>query len=76
MVNGALSAQEVTESENEITALIKEKNCAPILIRLACHDCGTYDKSTCSNGFFRKSAEASHGANAGLDIARNLLSPL
>lgn len=63
-----------------IAKLIKEKNCAPILVRLAWHASGTYDKSTGTGGSdgatMRFPKEAKDGANSGLDIARNLLEPI
>eukprot|EP01108_Squamamoeba_japonica_P002039 TRINITY_DN193_c0_g1_i4.p2 TRINITY_DN193_c0_g1~~TRINITY_DN193_c0_g1_i4.p2 ORF type:complete len:350 (-),score=203.64 TRINITY_DN193_c0_g1_i4:60-1109(-) len=52
----------------------------PVLVRLAWHACGTYDKSDGSGGSdgatMRFEPEAAHGANAGLDVARTLLRPL
>ena len=52
----------------------------PVLIRLAWHASGTYDKRDHSGGSngasMRFSPEAKWGANAGLDIARKLLEPI
>ncbi|KAJ3131181.1 heme peroxidase [Physocladia obscura] len=52
----------------------------PVLIRLAWHASGTYDKNTNTGGSngatMRFDAEASHGANAGLAVARNILEPI
>ena len=52
----------------------------PLFVRLAWHASGTYDvasKTGGSNGAtMRYAPESSDGANAGLDIARNLLEPL
>jgi len=49
----------------------------PVVIRLAWHASGTYNKSDGSGGSsgatMRYKEESSHGANAGLDVARNLL---
>lgn len=49
----------------------------PVLVRLAWHAAGTYDKVTGTGGSngatMRFSPEASHGANAGLQVARDLL---
>ncbi|RDB16907.1 Cytochrome c peroxidase, mitochondrial [Hypsizygus marmoreus] len=49
----------------------------PVLVRLAWHSSGTYDKDTKTGGSnyatMRFESEASHGANNGLNIARNLL---
>lgn len=49
----------------------------PVLVRLAWHASGTYDKATNSGGSngatMRFSPESDHGANAGLKVARDLL---
>ncbi|KAI7866179.1 heme peroxidase [Spinellus fusiger] len=49
----------------------------PVFFRLAWHSSGTYDKVTKTGGSngatMRFSPESNHGANNGLDIARNLL---
>jgi len=67
------------------TALMKfidQKNCNPILVRLAWHDSGTFDKNGGSfpasggaNGSIRFPQELGHGANAGLSKAVNYLRP-
>jgi len=52
----------------------------PILIRLAWHASGTYDKETGTGGSngatMRFSPEGSHPANTGLNTARNFLEPV
>ncbi|KAJ3109536.1 heme peroxidase [Phlyctochytrium planicorne] len=52
----------------------------PVLVRLAWHAAGTYDINTKTGGSngstMRFDPEASHGANAGLKIARDLLEPI
>jgi cytochrome c peroxidase len=52
----------------------------PILVRLAWHSSGTYDRSKQKWGSdgatMRFSPESNHGANAGLHIARDLLEPI
>ncbi|RDW68621.1 peroxidase-7 [Coleophoma crateriformis] len=52
----------------------------PILVRLAWHASGTYDKETGTGGSngatMRFGPESGHGANAGLEIARNFLEPV
>lgn len=49
----------------------------PVLVRLAWHASGTYDKETKTGGShgatMRFDPESSHGANAGLAVARNFL---
>ncbi|KAI0798538.1 cytochrome c peroxidase [Irpex lacteus] len=52
----------------------------PVLVRLAWHSSGTYDKDTKTGGSnyatMRFAPESQHGANAGLHVARELLEPL
>lgn len=52
----------------------------PILVRLAWHASGTYDKETGSGGSnyatMRFAPESLHGANAGLAVARSVLEPI
>jgi len=52
----------------------------PLLVRLAWHASGTYDKATNTGGSngatMRFPLEANDGANAGLDIARKVLEPV
>ncbi|GAA5974323.1 hypothetical protein JCM8115_006761 [Rhodotorula mucilaginosa] len=52
----------------------------PVLVRLAWHASGTYDKNTGNGGSngatMRFAPEANHGANAGLEHARNHLEPI
>ncbi|KAL2757117.1 hypothetical protein ACRALDRAFT_2101603 [Sodiomyces alcalophilus JCM 7366] len=52
----------------------------PVLLRLAWHASGTYDKETGTGGSngatMRFSPEADHGANAGLKNARDFLEPV
>jgi len=67
-----------------VDALILEKNCGPILVRLAWHDSGTYDKNVQGEwpkaggavGSIRFAPEINHGANAGLINALKLLEPI
>ncbi|KAJ1851823.1 heme peroxidase [Coemansia sp. RSA 2703] len=52
----------------------------PVFVRLAWHASGTYDKKThtggSDGGTIRHASEAGHGANNGLEHARNRLEPL
>ena len=62
-------------------AIINGKaNACPMGIRLAWHQSGTFDKSDGSGGSngatMRYEPEASHGANAGLSIIRDMLKPV
>ncbi|KAH7351849.1 hypothetical protein KP509_19G017000 [Ceratopteris richardii] len=69
----------VDKAKKKLRGLIAEKNCAPIMVRLAWHAAGTFDVKTKSGGPFgtiRFSEELAHGANAGLQIAVNLLEPI
>lgn len=61
------------QCREELRQFILEESCAPILVRLAWHDSGTFDASCpawpqCggANGSIRFDAELGHGANAGL----------
>ncbi|KAK9453317.1 heme peroxidase [Dipodascopsis uninucleata] len=52
----------------------------PVLVRLAWHSSGTYDKATNTGGSsgatMRFLPESSHGANNGLNVARDVLEPV
>jgi len=52
----------------------------PVLVRLAWHCAGTYDKNLKNGGSngatMRFHPECAHGANAGLDVARKVLEPV
>ncbi|RPD57600.1 cytochrome c peroxidase [Lentinus tigrinus ALCF2SS1-7] len=52
----------------------------PVVVRLAWHSSGTYDKETNTGGSnyatMRFEPEATHGANAGLKVARDVLEPI
>ncbi|KAK6146971.1 hypothetical protein DH2020_017883 [Rehmannia glutinosa] len=69
----------VEKCKKKLRGFIAEKNCAPIMLRLAWHSAGTYDWKTKTGGPFgtiRHPAELSHEANNGLDIAVRLLEPI
>ncbi|KAL8773145.1 MAG: hypothetical protein Q9209_001821 [Squamulea sp. 1 TL-2023] len=71
---------------NHIAALLEEKDdyddgsYGPVLVRLAWHCSGTYDKLTNTGGSngatMRFAPEGDHGANAGLKAARDFLDPV
>ncbi|EEQ91322.1 heme peroxidase [Blastomyces dermatitidis] len=71
---------------DEIARLLVEKDdyddgsYGPVLVRLAWHASGTYDKETGTGGSngatMRFSPESDHGANAGLKAARDFLEPV
>ncbi|DBB14327.1 TPA: hypothetical protein ACH3X3_004639 [Trebouxia sp. C0006] len=59
--------------KKELLELIRTKRCNPLMIRLAWHDSGTYDKNISSfperggaNGSVRFKPECDHAANAGV----------
>ncbi|GJN08216.1 hypothetical protein PR202_ga26112 [Eleusine coracana subsp. coracana] len=69
----------VEKARRKLRALIAEKSCAPLMLRLAWHSAGTFDVSTKTGGPFgtmKNPAEQAHGANAGLDIAVRMLEPI
>ncbi|KAH8885247.1 mitochondrial cytochrome c peroxidase [Thozetella sp. PMI_491] len=71
---------------NEIASRLEENgdyddgSYGPVLVRLAWHASGTYDKETGTGGSngatMRFSPESDHGANAGLKAARDFLEPV
>lgn len=71
---------------NEIASRLEEKDdyddgsYGPVLLRLAWHASGTYDKETGTGGSngatMRFAPESDHGANAGLKAARDFLEPV
>ncbi|KAL6222256.1 hypothetical protein ACLB2K_005648 [Fragaria x ananassa] len=70
-----LYQQEIEKARQDLRALIYSKNCAPIMLRLAWHDAGTYDAKTKTggpNGSIRNEEELKHSANNGLKIAVDL----
>ncbi|KAG8471469.1 hypothetical protein CXB51_036926 [Gossypium anomalum] len=69
----------IEKARRKLRGLIAEKNCAPIMLRLAWHSAGTFDWKTNTGGPFgtvKHAAELAHKANTGLDIAINLLEPI
>ncbi|KAJ8612829.1 hypothetical protein CTAYLR_002060 [Chrysophaeum taylorii] len=66
---------------SDLTSLVQDKNCGPILIRLSWHDAGVYSegKGGCPNAAMRftDGGEGAFGANAGLPtVALDLLKPI
>jgi cytochrome c peroxidase len=71
---------------NEIAERLEEKDdyddgsYGPVLVRLAWHASGTYDKETGTGGSngatMRFNPEGGHSANAGLQTAREFLDPV
>lgn len=78
--NAPVSVATYDALRKDITALISDKQCGAIFVRLAWHDAGTYCAKSNTGGPRGAQrfadGESKHGANAGLGIARNLLSPL
>ena len=69
----------VPEVSADLEALMEECRCAPIMLRLAWHDAGTYSKwdgTGGPSGSIRFVPEANHGANNGLAWARQTLEPI
>ncbi|KAL8133607.1 hypothetical protein AgCh_008890 [Apium graveolens] len=65
----------VQRARRQLRALISNNRCAPIMLRLAWHDAGTYDAKTKTggpNGSIRNEQEIKHAANSGLQIAIQL----
>lgn len=79
----AVNVEQLKAAHSELTTYINSKNANPIIVRLAWHDSGTYDKTISSwpqrggaNASIRFKPEIEHGANKGLQIALNLLAPI
>ncbi|XP_021728663.1 L-ascorbate peroxidase 2, cytosolic-like [Chenopodium quinoa] len=69
----------VEKCKRKLRALIQEKQCAPIILRLAWHSAGTFDVNSKTGGPFgtiKNPQELAHSANNGLDIAVRLLQPI
>ncbi|GAB2231928.1 hypothetical protein Droror1_Dr00010947 [Drosera rotundifolia] len=67
--------RQIDGARRHLHALISTKQCAPIMLRLAWHDAGTYDAKTRTggpNGSIRNKEELNHEANRGLKIAVDL----
>jgi len=81
----AVTSDDLHGAQSKIDEIIFEKNCGPILVRLAWHDSGTYDislkeeewpKAGGAIASIRFEPEILHGANAGLSGALKLLEPV
>jgi L-ascorbate peroxidase len=80
----AVTVDDLTKASALVDELLDEKNCGPILVRLAWHDSGTYDKNVKGEwpaaggaiASIRYKPEIQHGANAGLSNAIGLLEPI
>ncbi|KAI3824280.1 hypothetical protein L1987_05733 [Smallanthus sonchifolius] len=67
--------KEIERTRRDLRAHISNKNCAPIMLRLAWHDAGTFDAKTKTggpDGSIRNEEEYRHEANNGLKIAIDL----
>ncbi|XP_030464102.2 L-ascorbate peroxidase 3 [Syzygium oleosum] len=67
--------KQIVKARRLLRGLISSTQCAPIMLRLAWHDAGTYDARTKTggpNGSIRNEAELKHGSNNGLKIAVDL----
>ncbi|CAJ1930477.1 unnamed protein product [Sphenostylis stenocarpa] len=64
--------KEIEKARRDLRALISSRNCAPLMLRLAWHDAGTYDVKTRTGGptgSIRTARELFHAANKGLETA-------
>ena len=85
MSSTAVAADTLTGAQSMIDSILDEKNCGPVMVRLAWHDSGTYDvnlkdepwpKAGGAIGSIRFAPEITHGANKGLANAVALLEPV
>eukprot|EP01023_Acetabularia_acetabulum_P063533 TRINITY_DN798_c0_g1_i2.p2 TRINITY_DN798_c0_g1~~TRINITY_DN798_c0_g1_i2.p2 ORF type:complete len:316 (-),score=71.75 TRINITY_DN798_c0_g1_i2:186-1133(-) len=80
-VRNAVNVEQLKGAKADVTELIKSTKSNPILVRLAWHDSGTYNKDIAeawpvpggATASIRFKPEIEHGANAGLNGAINLL---
>ncbi|KAJ7524942.1 hypothetical protein O6H91_17G028700 [Diphasiastrum complanatum] len=77
------NVEQLRGAREQVKEIINKYHCNPILVRLAWHDAGTYDKNVIewpkcggANGSIRFSPELNHAANAGLQNALRLLEPV
>jgi len=77
-LGGGRKKQDLRKAKKLIVSLVKQKSCAPILVRLAWHDSGTYDVANAGKpwpnaggaiGSIRTDHEINAGPNAGLKKA-------
>ncbi|ESQ36109.1 hypothetical protein EUTSA_v10008402mg [Eutrema salsugineum] len=69
----------IEKCRRKLRGMIAEKNCAPIMVRLAWHSAGTFDCASRTGGPFgtmRFDAEQAHGANSGIHVALRFLEPI
>jgi L-ascorbate peroxidase len=83
--SSTISSETLAGAQRLVDQLLDEKNCGPVLVRLAWHDSGTYDvnlkdepwpKAGGAIASIRYAPEITHGANAGLANAIALLEPI
>lgn len=82
-LNG-VTKEDLLGAQKLVDELLDTKNCGPVMVRLAWHDSGTFDKSVEAEwpaaggavGSIRFEPEIQHGANAGLAGAIKLLEPI
>jgi L-ascorbate peroxidase len=80
----AVTVDDLAKARDLVDELLDEKNCGPVMVRLAWHDSGTYDANVKGEwpaaggaiGSIRFQPEIQHGANAGLAGAIALLEPI
>jgi len=74
-----VSADDLRKAYDDLSELVREKRCAPILLRLAWHEAGTFDKRYGNGGAIgtiRFPEELEHPNDAGLDGAVALIRPI
>ena len=79
-----VSKESLVGAQKKVDEILLDKNCGPIMVRLAWHDSGTFDKDVKGEwpaaggavGSIRFAPEITHGANAGLANALKLIEPV
>eukprot|EP00798_Chlamydomonas_sp_ICE-L_P010554 gene10554-12206_t len=82
-VMAAVNTEQLKAAKIELKEVITSKSSNPIIVRLAWHDSGTYNKNISewparggANASIRFKPEISHGCNAGLNSAIDIIEPV
>eukprot|EP00798_Chlamydomonas_sp_ICE-L_P019265 gene19265-25901_t len=83
VVMAAVNTDQLKAAKVELKEVITSKSSNPIIVRLAWHDSGTYNKNISewptrggANASIRFKPEISHGCNAGLNSAVDIIEPV
>jgi L-ascorbate peroxidase len=83
-VSASSKAEQLKGAKKALEGIISSSSCNPIVVRLAWHDSGTYNKNVTepwpaaggATASIRFKPELTHGANAGLNLAIAIVEPV